>query len=85
LTPDVFDYIERGKAMLTDEQEFYLTTFVLEPMIQDGKTLIAALLKDAQYYDTGNKLEYLKTVVDFALKDKQLSEEFLTYLKGVIA
>lgn len=85
MTPDVFDYIERGKAMLTDEQEFYLTTFVLEPMIQDGKTLIAALLKDAQYYDTGNKLEYLKTVVDFALKDKQLSEEFLTYLKGVIA
>ncbi|TXG77953.1 UTP--glucose-1-phosphate uridylyltransferase [Patescibacteria group bacterium] len=81
LTPEVFEYIDRGRAKLEKDQEFYLTTFVLEPMIEDGKTLLGCLLKDAHYYDTGNKLEYLKTVVDFALADKQVSEGFLTYLR----
>lgn len=84
LTPEVFEYVERGHAALTEDQEFYLTTYVLEPMIREGHQLLGCLLQDAHYYDTGNKLEYLKTVVDFALKDSSLSEDFLTYLQQKI-
>lgn len=85
LTPDVFDYIERGKSSVTNGDEFFLSTYVLEPMIRDNKQLMACLMQDAQYYDTGNKLEYLKTVVDFALKDKQLSEPFQAFLKSKLS
>jgi UTP-glucose-1-phosphate uridylyltransferase len=33
-----------------------------------------------EFYDTGDKLEYLKTVVDFGLKDPELSTEFAEHL-----
>jgi len=35
------------------------------------------------YYDTGNKLEYLKTVIDFALKNPEIKEKFRQYLKNL--
>ena len=66
---------------MTENEEFYITTFVLEPMIEDGHEIYAALLKESKYYDTGNKLEYLKTVVDFALERPDIKDEFLAYLK----
>ncbi len=82
LTPEVFKYIEKAKHNLADNQEFYLTTYVLEPMIQDGQDLYACLLNESKYYDTGNKLEYLKTVVDFALEREDIREEFLEHLRS---
>lgn len=36
---------------------------------------------EGKYYDTGNKLEYLKTNIDFALKDSGLREGLIDYLK----
>lgn len=41
-------------------------------------------VKDAKYYDTGNKLEYMKTVVDFALKHSEINGEFREYLAEVL-
>lgn len=84
LTPDVFDYIERGISTLQGDDEFYLTTFALKPMINDGKALYGCALKESKYYDTGNKLEYMKTVVDFALKHEDIKDEFREYLRGVV-
>ena len=37
-----------------------------------------------KFYDTGNKLEYLKTVVDFALMREDIKGEFLDYLRTVV-
>lgn len=34
-----------------------------------------------KYYDTGNKLEYLKTVVEFALRHPELKDDFAAFLK----
>ncbi|HSX53335.1 MAG TPA: sugar phosphate nucleotidyltransferase [Patescibacteria group bacterium] len=80
LTPDVFDYIEQGITTLKPGQEFYLTTYVLEPMIAAGKSLYGCTLKDSDYYDTGTKLGYLKTVVAYALKHPDVQEQFKDYL-----
>lgn len=85
LTPDVFEYVERGMQNLAKGQEFYLTTFALAPMIEDGKALYGCKLKNSKYYDTGNKLEYLKTVVDFALANQEVGEEFKLYLNSIVA
>lgn len=80
LTPDVFDYVERANETLPKGAEFYLTTYALEPMIKDGKPLFGCELKNSKYYDTGNKLEYLKTVVDFALEHDDLKDDFSEFL-----
>jgi len=39
---------------------------------------------EGKIYDTGNKLEYLKTVVEFALKRKDINKEFKKYLQNII-
>ena len=36
-------------------------------------------------YDTGDKLGYLKAVVDYALKDEKLGEDFLEFLKSTVS
>ena len=81
LAPEVFDYVRLGLDNLEDDKEFYLTTYVLEPMIRDGFSMYGCLLDGSRYYDTGNKLEYLKTVVDFALEREDTRSDFLDFLK----
>jgi UTP--glucose-1-phosphate uridylyltransferase len=85
LTPDVFPYLEKARAEATPDKELYLTTYVLEPMIRDGLAFYGCKLTDAKYYDTGNKMEYLKTVVDFALDREDMGEEFLAYLRDKVS
>jgi UTP--glucose-1-phosphate uridylyltransferase len=41
----------------------------------------AVEIEDGKYYDTGNKLEYLKTVVEFGLKHPEINGEFKEFLK----
>ncbi len=83
LTPEIFPYIEKALPLLNDNNEFYLTTYVLEPMIEDGKSLYGCALSGSKYYDTGNKLEYMKTIVEFALKHPDLGEDFKKYLSSI--
>lgn len=83
LTPDVFEYLQTAQANLDGASEFYLTTYVLEPMIRDGRPLFGCALKDSKYYDTGNKLEYLKTVVEFGLKHPELGGDFRQYIQSL--
>jgi UTP--glucose-1-phosphate uridylyltransferase len=40
-------------------------------------------IKDGKYYDCGNKLEYLKAVVEFGLKHEDLNADFVRFLKGL--
>lgn len=81
LTPDIFDYLERGRDLIEDGKEFFLTDYVLQPMIEGGKAFYGYELQNSTYYDTGNKLEYLKTVVDFALERDDLGPAFRQFLQ----
>ena len=85
LTPDVFQYAEQAKQRLRPDQEFYLTSYVLQPMIDAGLPFFGCALRQSTYYDTGNKLEYLKTVADFALSDEDIGTEFRKYLEQLLA
>jgi len=84
LTPDVFDYVSAGMTQLQPGQEFYMTTYILQPMIAAGKAMYGCVLNDSKYYDTGNKLGYLKTVVDFGLRHDEVSQAFREYLQDVV-
>jgi UTP--glucose-1-phosphate uridylyltransferase len=80
LTPDIFSYLHDAQKNLPDGQEFY-AQHGMQLMLDDGKEMLAFEVQNGQYFDTGNKLEYLKTVVDFALQHKELGNDFRTYLK----
>ena len=51
-------------------------------MIQDGRPFFATEIKNGTYYDTGDKLEYLKTVVDFALQRDDIKDAFAEFLRS---
>lgn len=79
-TSDIFEYLETARKNLRDGDELYYND-ALKLMLKDGKDVYAAEIKNGKYYDTGNKLEYLKTVVEFALKHPDLNGKFREYLK----
>jgi UTP--glucose-1-phosphate uridylyltransferase len=79
-TPDIFSYLEAMEQQVPDGQEFQIQP-VIRRMIEEGKQFFACELRDGRYYDTGNKLEYLKTVVDFALQRHDVGEAFRAYLQ----
>ena len=82
LTPDIFDYLDEALKNLKEGDELYYND-ALKLMIKDGKKVMAVEIKNGKYYDTGNKLEYLKTVVEFALKHKDLNGQFREYLASL--
>lgn len=81
-TPELFEYLEAAKDKVVENQEFIKQPSI-QQMIDDGYSVFALEVKNGKYYDTGNKLEYLKTVVDFALQHDDVSEEFRAYLQSV--
>src|SRR5262249_598324 len=81
-TPEIFDYLDRALENVGDGQELYYND-ALKLMLNDKKHVLAAEIKGGKDYATGNKLEYLKTVIEFALKHPDINEEFRAYLKGL--
>lgn len=78
--PEIFKYLHQAKANLKDGEEFYQQT-AMQMMIDDSHEILACEIKNGRYYDTGNKLEYLKTVVDFALLHDDLKDDFKDFLR----
>jgi len=81
-TPDIFDYLDEVLRNLSPREEFYYNN-ALNLMLKDGKRVLAAEIKNGKFYDTGNKMGYLKAVVDHALKHPEVNGEFREYLKKV--
>ena len=78
LTPDVFKHLEALEPGVGGE---YQLTDALMKLAEEGK-LVAARIP-AKRFDTGDKLDYLKANVEFALKREDLGPAFREYLKGL--
>lgn len=78
LTPDIFEAIEETAKDRTGEIQL---TNGLKRLLK--KRPLYACEVTGTRHDTGNKLGFLKAVVYFALRRKDLAEPFLTYLKSV--
>lgn len=79
LTPEIFSAIEktpRGKG-----NEIQLTDALRILLKQDG---IIATTIEGKRYDIGNKMDFLKTTVEFALKRKEFSTDFEAFLRETI-
>jgi UTP--glucose-1-phosphate uridylyltransferase len=82
--PALFDYLRAELASLPEGREFWMQP-AIQKMMDDGKDVWALEIKDGTFYDTGNKLEYLKTMVDFALLNDEVKDEFEQYLRDKIS
>jgi UTP--glucose-1-phosphate uridylyltransferase len=79
LTPDIFDALKKtkkgkgGEIQLTDALRILNKTHKMYACGFEGVR-----------YDLGNKIDYLRATVDYALMREDLSKEFREYLKSVI-
>lgn len=80
LVPEIFDILDNQKPGTGGE--FYLPE-AIDELRRSGADIYTCIVKNARYYDTGNKLDYLKTVVEFALKHKDLNGDFRKYLASL--
>lgn len=80
LKGDFFTYLEEAQRTFDGSGEFTFQP-IMQQMINDGHDYFAYEIKDGAYYDTGDKLEYLKTVIDFGLAHEELGPDLLEHLK----
>lgn len=81
--PQILPYIDKLSQSYDGKKELKIQD-AMQEMINDGHHFYAQEIKDSKYYDAGNKLEYMKTVVDFALQRKDIGEEFRKFLKETV-
>lgn len=81
LPPEIFKALKSvpagqgGEIWLTDGINY---------LKDQGVPLYAVVIENGKYYDTGNKLEYMKTVVDLARKHPEIGDPFNEYLKDLM-
>jgi UTP--glucose-1-phosphate uridylyltransferase len=80
-TSDVFTYLEQASTQLPEGAEFQVTSDAIDPMLRDGKPMYGYIVQNAQRFDTGTKLEYLKTLFAFALRHRELGTELRDFLR----
>ena len=81
LTGDIFHYLETqtpgtgGEIVLGEALNSY---------VADNNQLLAKEVTGLKYYDCGNKLEYMKATVEFALLREDIGADFRDYLEDLI-
>jgi UTP--glucose-1-phosphate uridylyltransferase len=79
LPPEIFDILQKQKP--GKNGEIWLVDAINQLMKE--QEVYAVEIENGKYYDTGNKLEYLKAVVEFGLMHEELKNEFGEYLKNI--
>lgn len=79
LTPDIFPILEQQPA--GKGGEIYLAEAI--HTLAQRRTIYAHECTGLTYFDCGNKLEYLKAVVEYALDRPDLNGDFKNYLRGL--
>ncbi len=84
-TPEIFNAIEEAMKRLDKENTPREIVYIdaLNVLLEQNKKAFALEIKNGKFYDTGNKLEYLKAVVEFGLMHEDLRQEFGRYLKNL--
>lgn len=56
----------------------------IQAMIEKNDRVYAREIKGGRFCDTGDKLEYLKTVIDYGVRHENLGPELLAYMRQVV-
>jgi UTP--glucose-1-phosphate uridylyltransferase len=79
--PTILEYLQNQLKTYDGSREFMMQESI-QQMIDDGHHVYAVEVKNGTYYDTGNPLEYLKTVFDFALEREGIGLELADFLRN---
>jgi len=80
LPPEIFNAIKRTKP--GKGGEIWLVD-AINLLKKEGIPLYAVVIKNGKYYDTGSKLEYMKTVVEMALQHPNINGSFRHFLRSL--
>ncbi len=77
LTPEIFDYLKTQKGAGNEIQ----LTDAIERMNNDNQ--VYAYDFEGERYDVGEKLGFVKTTIEYALKDDSMREELTRFIKAL--
>jgi UTP--glucose-1-phosphate uridylyltransferase len=78
-TPDIFDYLEKTTPGFNNEIQL---TDAMRIMVK--KHTMYGLRFEGKRYDVGNKLDFIKTNIEYGLKHKEIGKELKEYLTELI-
>ncbi|WP_113590331.1 UTP--glucose-1-phosphate uridylyltransferase GalU [Staphylococcus aureus] len=78
LTPEIFDYLKTQKEGAGNEIQL---TDAIERMNNDNQ--VYAYDFEGERYDVGEKLGFVKTTIEYALKDDSMREELTQFIKAL--
>ncbi len=78
LPPEIFEILRKQSPGTGGE--IYLPE-AIDALIKTGYPVYACEIENGRYYDTGNKLEYMKTAVELALEHGDIAEDFKKFLR----
>lgn len=81
MEPAILEYLQRQSATHDAAAGEFKIQDAMQAMVDDGKHFYACEISNGQFYDTGNPLEYLKTVFDFAMERQDIQPELSDYLR----
>lgn len=80
LPPNIFSALKKikpgkgGEIWLVDAINY---------LKKEGIPIYTVVIENGKYYDTGNKFEYLKTVIELALEHKEINGSFKSFIKSL--
>ena len=77
---NLFKYLSNLKESRAGELEL---TDAIQRYIEDKQPIFYSQL-EGKFYDCGNKLGYVKAIVDFALEDKSIARAFRSHIRKII-
>lgn len=78
--PKILDYLKEAQANFDGKGELIIQP-AIQKLIDNGYGVYAKEIQNGKYYDTGDKLEYIKTVIDFSLNHATLGPEIKQYMQ----
>lgn len=82
--PAIIDYLKKQQESYDPSQGEFMIQEAMQNMIKDGMHIYGCEIQNGTYYDTGNPLEYLKTVFNFALKREDTGPALKDYLRHIL-
>jgi len=79
--PLILEYLQRQLENHDESAGEFMIQDSMQKMIDDGHHIYGCDVKGGVYYDTGNPLEYLKTVFDFAMLRDDIGPELSDHLR----
>ena len=78
--PKILDYLKEAQASFDGKGELMIQP-AIQKLVDNGYGVYAKEIQNGKYYDTGDKLEYIKTVIDFSLNHATLGPEIKQYMQ----